>query len=231
MTFDEDPPRLSEPGSPAPDHVQKVMAECRDDVGTPADLDGLETRLTPLLWAPPPVSSPTGAGPLGASGLLKLAAVTIAAGVAGGLFWVGTSKETPSPRPAAPMVVPFPRPPAALPQASPVVPLPVASELPATPKAKNTVTHGSAQSQSEADLLGAAQVALGQDPARALSLTEQHRTGFPRGVLSQEREVIAIEALQRLGRDGEMRARAQKFLATYPTSAHRSKIESLVSHQ
>lgn len=81
---------------------------------------------------------------------------------------------------------------------------------------------------SEPALLGQAQAALSRNAALALSLSEQHRAWYPRGMLVQEREVIAIEALQRLGRKAEASARAARFLKAFPASAHRSKIESLV---
>lgn len=81
---------------------------------------------------------------------------------------------------------------------------------------------------SESALLGQAQAALSRNASLALSLSEQHRAWYPRGVLVQEREVIAMEALKRLGRQGEASARAARFLKAFPTSAHRSKVESLV---
>jgi hypothetical protein len=81
---------------------------------------------------------------------------------------------------------------------------------------------------SESALLGQAQATLSRNAALALSLCEQHRAWYPRGMLVQEREVIAIEALKRLGRQPEASARATRFLKAFPSSAHRSKIESLV---
>lgn len=229
MSYEEDPPRLSDPGSDASEPVRKLVEECRNDIATPAQLEDLETRLTPLLWAPPPISSPVGGGATGVSGILKLAAVAIAAGAAGGLFWMGTSKDPSTPKSAAPVFAPRPRP-QVVPTPAPAAPLP-SEAVSSEPKARNAAPHNPVTSASEADLLGSAQVALGQDPSRALSLTEQHRAAFPAGALSQEREVIAIEALERLGRTADARARAERFLKAYPESAHRSKIESLVERK
>jgi len=45
-------------------------------------------------------------------------------------------------------------------------------------------------------------------------------TEFPRGALVQEREALTIEALLVAGRRDEARARAEQFLARYPTSPH-----------
>jgi hypothetical protein len=81
---------------------------------------------------------------------------------------------------------------------------------------------------TEADLLGSAQRALATSPGRALSLAGEHARRFPGGLLSQEREVLAIEALSRLGRTAEAKARAQRFLRTFPRSAHRTKVLNLV---
>lgn len=230
MSYEEDPPRLSDPGGDASEPVRKVVQECRNDVATPAQLDDLESRLTPLLWAPPPVSSPAGGSVAGVSGILKLAAVAIAAGAAGGLFWMGTTQDASAPKSVMPVLAPRPQPHAAATLPAPAAPVPTAA-IPSAPKAKPTAPHTPVVAQSEADLLGAAQIALGQDPSRALALTDQHRTAFPGGVLSQEREVIAIEALERLGRTADARARAERFLKAYPDSAHRSKIESLVGRK
>ncbi|MFT3776321.1 MAG: hypothetical protein QM820_64070 [Minicystis sp.] len=82
--------------------------------------------------------------------------------------------------------------------------------------------------ESEVALLQRAQDALGGNPARALAITTDHAQRFPRGSLSQEREVIAVSALAALGRTGEARARAASFLARFPESAHRSRLLAIV---
>jgi hypothetical protein len=82
--------------------------------------------------------------------------------------------------------------------------------------------------ETEPALLARAQDALGHDPGAALAATEAHRRRFPGGVLAQEREVIAIAALARLGRTAEAEAAARRFLSAYPRSAHRRRIEVLV---
>ena len=104
-----------------------------------------------------------------------------------------------------------------------------ASEPPkAEPKASAArSSHGVARpAGSEAELLESARNALATSPARAFSLAEQHRTLFPGGVLAQEREVIAIEALKRLGRTDEATRRAADFARRYPGSAYRKKLDS-----
>jgi outer membrane protein assembly factor BamD (BamD/ComL family) len=78
-------------------------------------------------------------------------------------------------------------------------------------------------------LLESAQDALASSPESALSLAERHATRFPHGSLAQEREVIAIEALLRLGRGDAARVRADRFYRAFPRSAHRARIENLLN--
>lgn len=73
----------------------------------------------------------------------------------------------------------------------------------------------------EARLLQQAQDALSSAPRSSLRLLEQHRAQFPRGVLTQEREVLAIDALVRLGRIQPARARADRFRRRFPSYSHR----------
>ena len=82
--------------------------------------------------------------------------------------------------------------------------------------------------EGEASFLRRAKVALGRDPALALRLTDEHPEIYPRGVLLQEREVIAIEALVRLGRANEARSRAASFRARYPSSAYHGHLDDQI---
>jgi hypothetical protein len=56
------------------------------------------------------------------------------------------------------------------------------------------------------------------DPAAALSILEQGEKRFVGGILSEEREALAIQCLARLNREAEARARAEVFLKAHPTS-------------
>lgn len=77
---------------------------------------------------------------------------------------------------------------------------------------------------SEVALLEQARGSLGSNPSRALALTEEHRRRFPKGALSQEREVIAIEALKKLGRGTEAKKRGDAFSAENPDTIHRRTV-------
>lgn len=82
--------------------------------------------------------------------------------------------------------------------------------------------------EAELALIRSAQDALGTSPATALARTDEHRRRFGDGVLAQEREVVAIDALVRLGREAEARGRAEAFHRRWPRSAHGRRVDVLV---
>lgn len=78
-------------------------------------------------------------------------------------------------------------------------------------------------------VLQAAREELPSSPERALVLAESHARRFSRGMLDQERETIAIEALARLGRADEAITRSRVFLSRFPASPYRSRVETAIS--
>ncbi len=80
----------------------------------------------------------------------------------------------------------------------------------------------------EAELVGAAQRALEADAREALRLAGAHARHYADGMLAQEREVIAIDALVRLGRRAEAERRAERFSQRWPRSAHLRRITVLL---
>jgi hypothetical protein len=84
---------------------------------------------------------------------------------------------------------------------------------------------------ADLDVLRKAQEVLRTDPARALALTEEDAHRFPSSPLAEEREVIAIDALARLSRVDEARARASQFLVDFPRSAYRLRVQALAPAQ
>ena len=66
---------------------------------------------------------------------------------------------------------------------------------------------------AEAALLEQARQHLTSDPNGALQLAEEHRQTFPGGQLGPERDLIAIDALMRLGRHDAANRRAAPLLA------------------
>jgi len=73
---------------------------------------------------------------------------------------------------------------------------------------------------TEAEIIEQARRQLQSNPAQALASTKTHSRLYPNGVLAQEREVIAIEALARLGKSKAAEKRADAFRAAQPNSIH-----------
>jgi hypothetical protein len=84
---------------------------------------------------------------------------------------------------------------------------------------------------AELDLLARARRVVSESPARALQLTAEHARRFQDGVLAQEREVLAIDALSRLGQRDLAAMRARRFVERYPNSAHRVRLDSVLQAQ
>jgi hypothetical protein len=101
------------------------------------------------------------------------------------------------------------------PPSAPVVPPPVAP--PASDPGLN-----------EGALLLRARRELESNPAETLKLAEEHSRLFAAGTLVPEREVLAIEALARLGRLSEARARFVDFRARFPQSPHLARLQATV---
>lgn len=81
---------------------------------------------------------------------------------------------------------------------------------------------------TEAELLRDARQVLDRNPLVALSLCEEHQRGYPGGGLTQERELIAIAALLRLGQSGSAESRAARFRASFPRSPYLTRLDRLV---
>jgi hypothetical protein len=174
--------------------------------------------------------------------IARLATWAIGGVGAGAALWLvvgglSSSPSTPPPspsghetKPAAHGAAPSDAPAAATPTAPVELPVEpaaapaVSSELPAKRKRASVPRAATAPRPDEAALLRKAQAALQQSPARALELTRRHQASFPQGVLAQEREVIAIEALRRLGRHDAAQARAAAFERRYSGSVHRPRL-------
>ncbi|WP_437720267.1 hypothetical protein [Sorangium sp. So ce861] len=80
----------------------------------------------------------------------------------------------------------------------------------------------------EAGRLAEVRAALARSPEAPLDLLDEHRAEFPDGRLAAERELVAIDALLRSGRAGGARARAEAFLAQFPSSPHAGRVRRLI---
>jgi len=86
---------------------------------------------------------------------------------------------------------------------------------------------GVAAQPTEVALLRDARLALSGNPSEALALAERHRVLFAHGAMVQERELIAISALARLGRHTAVLTRAAQFERDFPNSPYRKQVSAL----
>jgi hypothetical protein len=83
---------------------------------------------------------------------------------------------------------------------------------------------------AESNLLRQAWAALREGRADvALRVAREHAIQFPAGALAQEREVVEIQALERVGRVSEARQRATSFERRFPDSPHRPLVDAGLS--
>jgi len=223
MNEQNDPPRLVET---EPRSVLGVtLSFAVRDLPADGQLAKLADRLEPLF------GSTTALHP---SGVVKLGAV---AGVVAALIAGSVVTRQPAPRAAAP------RPASATPSVAVGTAAPPAPSTVSEPTEKNAGSSAESPASSamqppsvkqaqrgskpsEAELLEHARRALASDPASALALTQRDSSLYPNGALTQEREVIAIEALRRLNLDAEAERRASEFERAFPGSAHERVIEA-----
>lgn len=112
-------------------------------------------------------------------------------------------------------------------EAPPVVgPTPI--DEPAPPHALEGPAARAPALPTEIELLDAAHGALVASPARALGYLERHASLYPNGLFEEEREALAIEALVRLDRSARAEARADRFFAAHPSTAHRAHLLELL---
>jgi len=254
MTWTQDPPRLLDGGDNA--LLQGLLQAGREELPTAEQLEQLAARLGPALTDPGGGGSSSGSGAAGgaasgsagaaagaaSSATLSIAKIVVAVAV-GGVAITGATLSIRSSRESheSPIAVTQASPSATeTPSSAPVEPssqAPVVSVAPeagpaprlsAAPTAVPSASSTAAEPATEFELIQQAQSALGADPARALSLAGQHAKRFPGGAFAQEREVIAIQALLKLGRSGEARSRAERFARAFPGSAHVRRLEVLL---
>jgi hypothetical protein len=229
MTDPDDPSRLFDSPS-VPAGLRDVLRVASTDVGTDAQVARLAQKLGPLLG---PVGPALPAAAAGKALGLKLALAGAALIVAGGGAWLLASSPSARP-PSAPTKSPVSS--SAKPESATIKTTP---EAPAAPAAASIAEPAAAPSvgpaklpgkptppaqPSEAELLEQARSALKGDPARALQRANEHAARFPRGVLVQEREVLAIQALRKLGRSAEADRRTEAFAKAFPGSAFARKL-------
>ena len=81
---------------------------------------------------------------------------------------------------------------------------------------------------AEARLVARAKAALTSAPASALSLANAAKREFPRGMLVEEREALAVQALARLGKTEQAKRRGEAFLRAYGRGPHAASVRAAI---
>ena len=212
-------------GSGAPDSLRSLFSAGAADLPSQAELARLAAKLGPVFT---PASAPVSTGTATA---VKVGLAVLVVG-AGALLISSFDTRDTTPPPSIPSeirVVP-PAPPAevAPSAAEPGVRAPESASVEASGNAPPALKGAtpSQPAESEAAFLERARATLATNPTRALALANLHRSRYPSGVLAQEREVIAIEALKRLGRADDAARRSGDFSNRYPGSAYGRKLDA-----
>ena len=236
-----DPERLSSLRN-APE-LSETMHAARERLPDANALEALRTRIEAVVAPPaPPTAVAAAATPAALKLVLALLVVTGAAVTAQRLAQRAEIPALPAAAPSA-NVVAAPLPPPRLP--APAVEAAASANAPSLPRATSTVPAAAARPSmapsaasapspaaagvtSELELVKRAGQLLKSDPAQAFRLTTDHARLYPSGALAEEREVIAIDALASLGRASAARSRAERFMASYPRSAHLSRVQHAI---
>lgn len=95
---------------------------------------------------------------------------------------------------------------------APTPPTPPAAPAPSAPSVTGNMA-------AERRLLDVARTALGRgNGVDALAACDEHARKFPSGLLAEEREAIAVQALVESKRVPEARVRSDRFRRSYPKS-------------
>jgi hypothetical protein len=233
MTDRKDPPRLLDALSGAPPGLRDLLSAARNDIGSDAQVARLVERLGPVLGPPPLPAQPVTATASAVGAAVKLGITGVALVIAVGGAWLLSSPRSAPPAAAvspSPRAEPTPTPAPAASSANGTIvavepPKPDAAGVELPGVTKPPPKPAPSLQSSEADLLEQARSALKSDATRALARANEHRSRFPGGVLVQEREVIAIQALRQLGRTAEADRRAEAFQKAFPGSAFQRRLK------
>ncbi len=215
--------RTAAPPSPLPDPVRRRVL----------------TRLSTLA----PLATVFGMSLKAAATTFVASAVVSSAAIVGVHEWQTAQSEEPTntQEPAKALAAGAPRPATTGPAAPPEPPVDETldeTSLPsptATPRhvAKAPVQQAVAKParsrlEQEAALLERARAALQSSPRVALGQAQQHAQSFPNGQLRAERMFIEADALRRLGRMREARAKAEQALEQYPGGLYAERVRQFL---
>ncbi|MEQ9081142.1 MAG: hypothetical protein RLP09_45180 [Sandaracinaceae bacterium] len=216
-----------------PDGLEALFDAGRREEASEAERAALRERLAPQLGGGGPGGGGAGGSAFGYGAVAAIGAAAVVLGLA--VYLAGPTEVAPeSSPPAVTQSAPTPdRIPERAPEAAGVVAeSAVESSVDPSPRPEppppSAPTPSPASALSETDLIDRAQRALATSPRAALRWAGRHQRRYPEGALTQERELIAIEALSRSGSPAAARTRADAFLSRWPHSAHAPRVRSLV---
>ena len=170
-------------------------------------------------------------GTLALSAVVALGTVVVrdrqgdASADAGAPVATANAAAAPAVAPEGPPATPETRDPSTVPSSVVAPPAPSAlaahpaSALPGGPRVADPAAATEGELSVETRLLSSAAGALrGGDPRGALTLLDEHRRRFPRGVLSEERDAERVFALCAMGSEEEARRSAKQFAREHPRS-------------
>jgi hypothetical protein len=108
---------------------------------------------------------------------------------------------------------------------TPALPPPIAPPRVSSPVAPEVVLDPLTR---EAMMLEKARAALDHDPNAALAMLDAHRAEFPAGTLTMERELVAVDALSRIGRVADARSRGGALLEQARGSIYEARVRALL---
>jgi hypothetical protein len=181
---------------------------------------GMKVRVAARLGLATP--APWWAGPAAKTGIIVVAIAGAAA------TWLAARRgDAPAERGGPPPVAVIGRAPP-VPPAIATIPLRTAARDQTVSPARPAARVGPPRGDSEVVLLRRARAALARHDAReALAVISRHRRRWPDGDLTQEREVLAIQALILDGSAAAARAHADRFLRRYPQSTLTATVQQL----
>ena len=240
-------------------HLERGLAAARDCGPSDAELHALGAVLFgPAPVANAPAAAKAGSSVWRAAGVTKVVTGLVLAGTIAGVTaaavhvrrsgaappqpGVASARAVEPAAEAAPAIAPPPgeassprarrtaSPPRARQQAPASAALAPTGTVRQQPAATVSPTGASADgADEELRLIGAAQSALPTDPARSLTLVQEHERRFPDGQLAQEREVVAVSALWKSGRQDEARRRAERFASEHPRSTYVHRMRQILA--
>lgn len=155
--------------------------------------------------------------------------LAVLAALGGGATWLARPLPQP-PAPAPSVAEQAPPPAAAIPAAAPAIeiePPPAAAPEPAAaPRRVSNAAPTASSSRREIAQLVRIRALIERDPGAAYRLAQRSQREFPRGVLSEERQALAIVALVNNGAKDSAHLNARQFFAHYPQSPMRKAIET-----